>query len=72
MKEAVEKALEEIRPMLAMHLGNIELVGIDQGVVQVRFLGTCHGCPLSNLTLKSGIEQVLCERVPGVTSVEAV
>ena len=72
MKEQIERALEEIRPMLAMHLGNIELVDVSDGVVRVRLLGTCHGCPLSQLTLKAGVEELLSQRVPGVKTVEAV
>ena len=72
MKEAIEKTLEEIRPMLALHLGNIEFVGIEGSTVKVRLLGTCRGCPLSNLTLKAGVEELLRERVPGVETVEAV
>ncbi len=58
--------------MLALHAGNIELVAVDEGVVKVRLLGTCHGCPLSGLTLKAGVEELLKERVPGVERVEAV
>lgn len=72
MREQVEKALEEVRPMLALHAGNIELVAVEEGIVKVRLLGTCRGCPLSALTLKAGVEELLKERVPGVTSVEAV
>ena len=72
MHDAIEHALEEIRPMLALHAGNIEFVGVDDGVVKIRFLGTCHGCPLSELTLKAGVEEHLRAEVPGVTSVEAV
>lgn len=58
--------------MLALHRGNIELVGFEDGVVRVRLLGTCQGCPLSQLTLKAGVEELLKEKVPGVKSVEAV
>ncbi|MDP3727531.1 MAG: NifU family protein [bacterium] len=72
MREQVEKALEEVRPMLALHAGNIELVAVEGGIVKVRLLGTCRGCPLSELTLKAGVEELLKERVPGVTGVEAV
>ena len=72
MNESIEKALNEIRPMLARHLGNIELVKFEEGTVYVRLLGTCHGCPLSQLTLKAGVEELLKSRVEGVTSVEAV
>ncbi len=72
MIEQIEKALAEVRPMLALHAGNIELVGVEDGTVKVRLLGTCRGCPLSQLTLKAGVEEMLKERVPGVKSVEAV
>ncbi len=72
MIEQIEKALEEIRPMLARHLGNIEFVKFEEGVAYVRFLGTCHGCPLSQLTLKAGVEEVLRSKIPEVARVEAV
>lgn len=72
MTEEIEKALAEIRPMLALHAGNIEFMGFEEGVVRVRLLGTCQGCPLSQLTLKAGVEALLKERVPGVKSVQAV
>lgn len=72
MREQIEKALEEVRPMLARHLGSVEFVSFEDGIVRVRFLGTCRGCPLSTLTLKAGIESVLKEKVEGVTAVEAV
>lgn len=72
MLEQIERALEEIRPMLARHLGNIEFVKFENGVVYVRFLGTCHGCPLSQLTLKAGVEEILRSKINGVKSVVAV
>ena len=69
IKEILEK---EVKPMLAMHLGSLEYVGFEKGVVSVRFQGTCKGCPLSNLTLKAGIESILKEKVEGVSRVDAV
>ncbi|MDP3764762.1 MAG: NifU family protein, partial [bacterium] len=58
--EQIKNVLEkEVRPMLAMHLGSLDFVGFKEGVVSVRFQGTCKGCPLSNLTLKAGIESIL-------------
>lgn len=72
MQDQIEKALEEVKPMLARHLGSVEFVSFDDGIVKVRFLGTCQGCPLSTLTLKAGIESVLKEKVEGVRGVEAV
>lgn len=72
MREKVESALAEIRPMLAQHLGDIEFVKLENGIVYVKMLGMCDGCPLSTLTLKGGIEELLKMRVPSVQGVEAV
>ncbi|PZN07305.1 MULTISPECIES: NifU family protein [Thermaerobacter] len=73
MREQVEQALESIRPAIQMDGGDIELVDVDEnGVVRVRLVGACVGCPMSIMTLKAGIERILRERVPGVTDVEAV
>ncbi|MBI2640421.1 MAG: NifU family protein [Candidatus Sungbacteria bacterium] len=72
MQQQIEKALEEIRPMLAWHKGNIEFVKFEEGVVYVRFLGTCQGCPLAQLTLKGGVEEILKAKVKEVARVEAV
>lgn len=72
MVEQIEKALKEIRPMLARHLGNIEFIKFENGVVYVRFLGTCQGCPLSQLTLKAGVEEMLKSKIKEVDRVEAV
>ena len=73
MKEEVEKALEDIRPMLMADGGNVELVDVtDDGIVKLRLTGACAGCPSSQVTLKQGIEQTLKEKVPSVQSVEAV
>jgi Fe-S cluster biogenesis protein NfuA len=74
MREKIEALLEEIRPSLAMHRGNVELVDIDEekGIVFVRFLGGCEGCPMSQITLKMGIEAHLCSQIPALTEVRAV
>ena len=72
MQQKIEKALDEIRPMLARHLGNIEFVKFEEGTVYVQMLGMCQGCPLSQLTLKAGVEEVLKSKVPEVAKVEAV
>ncbi len=69
MKEKVEKVLDEIRPMLMRDGGNVELVSIDGGVVKVRLQGACAGCPMSQMTLRNGIEKVLKEKIPEVTAV---
>lgn len=68
----IQAALEEVRPMLARHLGDIEFVDFKKGTVYVRLLGTCVGCPMSQITLKAGVEELLLERVPGIESVVAV
>ena len=74
MKEAIEAILDEIRPALARHKGNVEFVNFDEetGVVSVRLQGSCASCPLSTMTLKMGIEAVLCERLPNVSEVVSV
>lgn len=69
----MDKALEEIRPMLMADGGNVELVDVSEdGVVKVKLTGACSGCPSSQVTLKMGIEETLKEKVPGVRSVESV
>jgi Fe-S cluster biogenesis protein NfuA len=72
MKEKVEKALNRIRPALQADGGDVELVGIEDGIVKVRLTGACGGCPMSQMTLKMGIERHLKKEVPEVKSVEAV
>jgi Fe-S cluster biogenesis protein NfuA len=70
MKEKVEKVLDQIRPMLIRDGGNVELVSIDEGIVKVRLQGACAGCPMSQMTLKNGIEKVLKDKIPEVKAVE--
>jgi Fe-S cluster biogenesis protein NfuA len=72
MKEQVQAVLEKIRPMLQADGGDVELVNVDGGVVQVRLQGACKGCPMSQMTLKNGIEKILKEKIPEVESVENV
>ena len=70
MKEKVEAALNKIRPQLQMDGGDVELVEIgSDGVVKVRLKGACGGCPMSQLTLKMGIERILKKEVPEVKEV---
>ena len=72
MKEKVEAALAKIRPALQADGGDVELVGVDGGVVKVILKGACAGCPMSTMTLKSGIERILKEEIPEVKEVVAV
>jgi Fe-S cluster biogenesis protein NfuA len=72
MKEQVEDALEKIRPMLQADGGDVELVDVEDGVVKVRLKGACAGCPMSQMTIKNGVERILKEQIPEVASVESV
>ena len=66
-KSDVAAVLELIRPSLH---GDVQLVDVsDDGVVTVELQGACKGCPMSQMTLANGVERILKERVPGVTSV---
>ena len=73
LKEKVAKSLGSIRPSLQADGGDVELVNVDdKGVVSVRLVGACRGCPISTMTLKMGIERALREQIPEIKSVEAV
>ncbi|MEE9403028.1 MAG: NifU family protein [Desulfobacteria bacterium] len=72
MKESVQTALDKIRPMLQRDGGDVELVDVEGGVVKVRLQGACKGCPMSQMTLKNGIEKFLKQEVPEVDRVESV
>lgn len=72
MKEKVQTAIEKIRPMLQADGGDVELVDVEEGVVKVRLQGACAGCPMSQMTLKNGIEKILRQEIPEVESVESV
>ncbi len=73
MREKVEKALEKIRPALQADGGDIELVDVTKdGVVKVRLVGACVGCPMSAITLSAGVEAALKQEVPEVKRVESV
>jgi Fe-S cluster biogenesis protein NfuA len=72
--ERIERGLDGLRPYIASHRGNVEVVDFDpaDGVLTVRLGGTCQGCAASTITLKHGIEVRLREAVPEVRSVAAV
>jgi len=73
LNDRVEAALDMIRPALVMDGGNVDLVDVTpDGVVLVRLVGACAGCPASTMTLKAGIEATLKEQVAEVTRVESV
>jgi Fe-S cluster biogenesis protein NfuA len=72
MKERVEAVIEEIRPLLQADGGDIELVGVEEGVVKVRLRGACAGCPGAAMTLKMAVERRLKAKIPEVDRVESV
>ena len=73
MDEKIENALETIRPYLRADGGDVELVSVsDEGIVEVRLTGACVGCPMSQMTLRAGVERALMREVPGIRRVEAV
>ncbi len=73
MKEKVESALNKIRPSLRADGGDVELVEISpDGIVKVRLTGACGNCPMSQMTMKTGIEKIIKEEVPGIKEVIAV
>jgi Fe-S cluster biogenesis protein NfuA len=67
----VQAALDSVRPYLATHGGDVELLSVVDGVVHVRLQGTCHGCPSSTATLKQAIERAIFKSAPDLTGVEA-
>ena len=73
MKEEVQKAINTVRPNLQADGGDVELVDVSaDGVVKVKLTGACHGCPMSQMTLKMGIEKIIKQQVPGVKEVISV
>jgi Fe-S cluster biogenesis protein NfuA len=71
--EKVEKALSNIRPYLKADGGDVELVNVtEEGIVEVRLTGACKGCPMSQMTLRAGVERALIREIPGIRRVEAV
>ncbi|PIU31775.1 MAG: hypothetical protein COT06_06335 [Syntrophobacteraceae bacterium CG07_land_8_20_14_0_80_61_8] len=72
MQDRVEKALAKVRPMLQRDGGDVELISVEDSVVKVKLRGACHGCPMSQMTLKAGIERIIKQEVPEVKEVLSV
>jgi len=73
MKEKVLKAIDNIRPFLQADNGDVELIDItEDAIVKVRLTGACGICPLSQITLRAGVERSLMREIPGIRRVEAV
>jgi len=68
----VQKAIQELRPNLQADGGDIELLGVEEGVVKVKLKGACAGCPMSTMTIQWGVERFLKKRIPEIVKVEAV
>jgi len=71
VEERVREALESVRPYLGSHGGDVELLGVADGVARVRMQGSCEGCPASSMTLKLAIEDAVLKAAPDVERVEA-
>jgi Fe-S cluster biogenesis protein NfuA/nitrite reductase/ring-hydroxylating ferredoxin subunit len=71
LETRVRGALDEVRPYLESHGGNVEVVGIEEGVVHLRLQGSCSGCPSSAMTLKLAIEDAIHKAAPDVEAIEA-
>ena len=72
-KQKVQKSLDKVRPALQADGGDVELIDVgEDGMVKVKLVGACHGCPMAQMTLKNGIEKLLKQEVPGVQSVVSV
>jgi Fe-S cluster biogenesis protein NfuA len=70
LKEKVQEALKEVRPMLQADGGDVELVSAtEDGKVTLRLTGACGSCPMSQMTLKMGVERILKKKVPEVKEV---
>lgn len=72
LQERIEDALDTIRPALADHGGNVEVVSIEPPALSVRFLGACDNCPASTLTFYSGVKKAVQEHVPEITEIKQV
>jgi Fe-S cluster biogenesis protein NfuA len=71
-QEKIEAVLNKIRPSLQADGGDIELVSVKDGIVSVKLQGHCAGCPMSQMTIKNGVERILKQQVPEVKEVVAV
>jgi Fe-S cluster biogenesis protein NfuA len=73
LKEKVQKAIDMVRPGLQADGGDVELVDVSpEGVVKVKLTGACHACPMSQMTLKMGIEKIIKQQVPEIKEVVSI
>jgi Fe-S cluster biogenesis protein NfuA len=71
-EQQVIDALENVRPSLQADGGDVEFVSLDGGTVSVKLTGACGSCPMSQMTLKMGIENYLKKEIPEITAVVGV
>lgn len=69
---AIEKVLNQLRPMIHSDGGDIQLVRYEDNIAYVKLLGACVQCPISQITLKLGVEEALKEELPNLKEVIAV
>lgn len=69
MKEQVQEVIERLRPLLQRDGGDIQLIDVVDGVVKVKLTGACGSCPMSQMTLKMGVENTLKKEIPGIKEV---
>lgn len=72
LHERVQTVLNAVRPSLQADGGDVELLGVEDGVAKVRLQGACHGCPMAAMTLQMGIERIVKSQIPEIKSVENV
>lgn len=70
LETRVHQALTKVRPLLKSHGGNVDLLGIDDGVVRLQLQGSCHGCPSSTQTLHNAIQAAIDEFAPDVVELK--
>mgnify|MGYP006288040497 FL=1 len=71
-EEKIKKAIEEVKPALQADGGDIEYVGLEDGVVVVKLLGACRGCPMARITLEQGVEKRIRMHEPNIKGIKNV
>jgi Fe-S cluster biogenesis protein NfuA len=70
MIEKINKIIEdEVKPQLALHDGDIEVIKVENGIVEIKFLGTCKGCPSAKVTIEDVVEKTLKKKIPEIKKV---
>ena len=72
VEDKVQKVIQELRPNLQADGGDIELLGVEDGIVKVKLKGACAGCPMSTMTVKWGVENFLKKKIPEIVRVKAI